>query len=76
MNSSSPSFVLHSYLYSQGAVSQAIDAFSGCCAVTCSTMDDAICVTIIPASDAPPMIAEEFLNYALNLSAEQILSGV
>lgn len=75
MNSPNPSFVLHSHVYSPVAVSQAIDAFSSCCAVTCDSSEDAIVVTIVPAPDAPPLLAEEFLNYVLNLSAEQALSG-
>lgn len=73
MTPSSRSFVLSTYVYSAESVSRAIDVFSGHCAVACVSMTDHVCVTIVPDPDAPHLIAEEFLNYALNLSAEYFL---
>jgi hypothetical protein len=73
MKSLSSSFVLSTYVYHSESVSQAIDVFSGHCSIVCVNVGDDICVTIVAATEAPRLVAYEFLNYALNLSAERAL---
>jgi hypothetical protein len=70
------SFVLSTYVYAAESVSRAIDVFRNHCSVSCVSTAEALCVTIVPASGVPHLIVEEFLNYALNLSVEQVLSEV
>ena len=50
--------------------------FSDCCTVELTKFGDRTEVMVTPLRDAPTTIAQEYLNYVLGLSVEQILKQV
>ena len=76
MSSLQSSFVLSTYVYTVEAVRESGNIFEEVCTVELGLAANEILVTLTLRADSPAPIADEFLNYALNLSIEQTLTGV
>ena len=73
MSAQNATFVLSKYIYTLESVTSAAELFADHCSVTCRAEVDSLSLTVTAESDASPMITQEFLNYALNLSIEHAL---
>jgi hypothetical protein len=63
-------FVLTSQIYTRNALDETADAFAKLCEIAITSEDDSHTLEL---SCAQPQIADEFLNYALALSAQELL---
>jgi hypothetical protein len=70
------SYLLNDHVYTYEAASAAAHLFTDHCTVTVTKLGEATKVDITPLPVAAACVVEEFLNYVLGLSVEQILKQV
>jgi hypothetical protein len=67
------SFVLDTTVYTKQAVLKTVAIFKEYCSVEVTESGPEIRISVTLMSEEEPHVVEEFLNYALNSSIEQLL---
>jgi hypothetical protein len=62
------------YVYTQAAIEQTINEFHELCEVEADVEGESTRVLFRPKIDCPSTVSDDFLNYALELSALEMLS--
>jgi hypothetical protein len=70
----SPVTLTH-YVYTPAAIGETIRAFHELCDVEADVEEESTHLHFYPKSDCPVTVCDDFLNYALELSAQELLTN-
>jgi hypothetical protein len=63
------------YIYTPAAIAETTQAFNQLCAVCANVEGESTQLRFHPKTDCPSTVCDDFLNYALELSALELLGG-
>jgi hypothetical protein len=63
------------YVYTPAAIEETIRAFHELVEIESEAQEESTLLRLHPKADCPITVCDDFLNYALELSAQELLSG-